>query len=503
MKKTVFFLFIITTLWSCKRDDLVPSNSNTTVNGGKLKPLSQGDGKWDVLGYGIDITDNMLDVSSISDAPIFDMTRFTNDYANRINVSTATEGSYRYYYGATGIDYMHDLTKKKSFELDENNNPKPNTPPKVEGAKSDGTTDFFSGSYSKNTSDQHTTTSSSRFSYATYESMQRVKKIAFTGDVTTDLLMQYLTPEFINNVATKSADELVARYGTHVLLDISIGGVLRFNYSGTVQNESDFTKTTTDVKAGLGFALINKLGLNINNSMSKEEQSKITTNTQNKDYTAKYYGGTNSGQSISIDKDGNSSETINLSSWQQSITATNAALIDIGKALYLYDFIADPTKKAQVKAAVEKHIADAQITLSTDPVYEFYSSGSGGNHYTSADPNATSGFANWVNNGITFKAYRGFVAGTVPVHLFYNGPGFDYLTTADINATNGASGWQYNGITFYAFNTQVPGTVPVYIYYNARGSDHFTTANPNIATQFQGWVKQGITFYAYPSNYPL
>lgn len=500
MKKILFFLIISTMFWSCKRDDLTPSNSNTTVNGGKLKSFSQGDGKWDVLGYGLDVTRNTLDISSISDAPIFDMTRFEKDYLSRINVSTATEGAFQYYGGATVVDYMHDLSTKKSFELDENNQPKVGAA-KIEGANPDGSNAFFSGSFSKNSSDQHTTTYSSTFSYATYEASQRVKKIAFTGDVTTALLMQYLTPEFVSNVATQSADQLVARYGTHVLLDISIGGVLRFNYSGTVQNESDFTKTTSDVKAGLGFAILNKIGININTDKSKEEVTQITTNTRYKQYIARYYGGTNSGQSISIDNNGNTSETINIASWQQSVNVNNATLIDVGKALYLYDFIADPTKKAQVKAAVEKHIKDSQVTLATDPVYQFYNSGSGGNHYTSGDINAVNGYPGWRFDGVDFMAYLGFAPGTVPVYLFY-GAGFDHFTTADINATNGANGWSYYGIQFYAYKTQVPGTIPIYLYYNnnAKGGDHFTTANPNIASQFPGWVKYGIAFYAYPKN---
>jgi len=495
MKKTLFFLIISTVLWSCKRDDLVPSNSNTTVNGGKLKSFSAADGKWDLLGYGLDVTGDLLNASSVSDSPIFDIAKFANDYPSRINTLNTTAGSEHYSGGSTVVDYMMDVSNTKSFDAT-------NGKATIEGAKKDDAHALnFTGSFKKSSTDDHKTTYSSTYSYASYEITQRIKRMQFTGDATVDLLMQYLTPEFVNNVATKSADELVARYGTHVMLDISIGGRLKFTYSGIVQNNTDFQKKTSDVKAGFGFSL-GKFGVNIGSDKTKEEQSQISTTTRSKEYSGTFYGGTNSGRSITFDKDGNTTETINIVSWQQSISPTNAALLDVGNALYLYDFIADPTKKAQVKAAVEKHIANAQITLSTDPVYEFYSPGSGGNHYTSADPNATAGFTNWVNHGVTFKAYRGFVAGTVPVHLFYNGPGFDHFTTADINATGGASSWQYYGIIFYAYKTQIPGTIPVYIYYNAGGSDHFTTADPNIG-QISGWVKQGITFYAYPSNYPL
>lgn len=363
MKKPLLFLVIVTMLWSCKRqNDLQPTNNATSKNNGKLQTRSLGDGKWDALGYGLDVTRDLLDINSVSDAPIFDMNRFAVDYPSRINVITTTEGSENYFSGATAYDYLKDITTKQSFDANGTNTPK------IEGAKSDGSQNLWTGSLSKNNSDQNKTTYSNRYSYATFEEVQRVKKIQFTGDVSTSLLMNYLTPEFTNNVATMSADALVARYGTHIMLDISIGGRLRFNYSGSIVTESNYTQKASAVKAGMGFGLLKIIGVNINADKSTEEVNQITTETRDKQYSAKFYGGTNSGRSVSIDKDGNTSETINIASWQQSVNVNNAALIDVGKALFLYDFITDPTKKAAVKAAVEKHIKDSQITMINDPV---------------------------------------------------------------------------------------------------------------------------------------
>ncbi|PTS99769.1 hypothetical protein DBR11_11580, partial [Pedobacter sp. HMWF019] len=312
--------------------------------------LSGGDGKWDLLGYGLDATGDMLDLASVSDAPIIDVEKFDNDYHTRIDLNGTIEGTFGLYVGYSALDYLNDVSNTKSFDGKGD--------VKIAGTEK-GKEKNFSASLKTSSSNQTTNTYSSKYSYATYEAYQRVKRIRFTGDADMQLLMQYLTPEFINNIATKNADDLVKRYGTHVMLDISIGGCLRFNYRGVVSASSSTQEKKTKVSVGLGVSVLG-IGVNLSPDKSKEEITKITSETSDKEYTGKYYGGTNSGQSISIDKDGRTTENINFSSWQQSVNDKNAALIDVGRAVFLYDFIADPVKKALVKAAVEKHIKDSQ-----------------------------------------------------------------------------------------------------------------------------------------------
>ena len=496
MKKLYFFL-LIPLLWSCKRqNDILPAKTN--VPDGKLQTRSGGDGKWDLLGYGLDVTGDLLNASSVSDAPIFDMTRFTTDYLSRIDVNTTTEGSEQYYGGATAWDYMRDVSSKKSFDINGTSNPK------IEGAKQDDkTTNLFTGSLSVNSSDENKTSYSSRYSYATYEVSQKIKRIRFTGDVTTALLINYLTPEFVNNVATLTADQLVARYGTHVMLDISIGGRLRFNYSGAMLTENDYTQKTSDVKIGLGVSVLNAVGINLSADKSKAQITQVTTATSQKEYSIKFYGGTNSGRTIAVDKDGNTSETINIGSWQSSISVTNAALIDVGNALYLYDFIADPAKKALVKAAVEKHISDKQITLAPQEVYEF-STPKFGRHAYNLDPNMYVKYLSdgWHPNGQPFKAYSTPYNNAVPIYQLYSTQLNDRILCPNPNP--GWAGYTCNGqvdVICYAYTTNIPGTVPVYSFRSQGGSgknayeDHYYSTNK---TPYDAsWTNDGAAFYAF------
>lgn len=87
--------------------------------------------------------------------------------------------------------------------------------------------------------------------------------------------------------------------------------------------------------------------------------------------------------------------------------------------------------------AVQNYIAAAQVTVGTDPVYVFYNPSNGGDHFTTADLNATVGASNWTNQGTDFRAFLGQVPGTVPVYIFYNGPNGDHFTTAENN-----KGWK-------------------------------------------------------------
>ncbi|PTS95922.1 hypothetical protein DBR11_20225 [Pedobacter sp. HMWF019] len=487
----------------CKKSDALKSDSEVLSKGNSK--LSGGDEKWDLLGFGLDVTKDLLAPSSVSDVSIFDMRKFEQDFLDRIdakiNVTRTSEGSDEYYGGASAWDYIRDINNKRSFDSKGNVT--------IAGSKNtDGTTKGndinFTGSFTKNSSDQSITAYSSKYSYATYEAWQKVKRLRFTGDVSLELLKQYLSPEFVSNVANYTAEDLVKRYGTHVMLDISIGGRLRFNYSGIVINESDTEKKTSYVQTGFGLNIVKLLGVNITKDKTVEEMTKVAGETRSKEYTGKFYGGTNSGKSISFDKDGNTTENLNLASWQQSINEKNAALVDVGRAVFLYDFISDPVKKGLVKAAVEKHIHDSQLKeLGEVAVYEFYS-GIQSDHWLSTDRNVTVPYpsAQWQYLNVNFYAHAQQYPGTVPVYEFYSSNQTDHWISTDRNVTvpYPLAGWQYYGIKFYVFPSQVAGTVPVYEFYNPAVTDHVFTTNVNATNGYPGWTNYGIKFYVYPSN---
>lgn len=501
MKRINFiYTLIVSTmlLTNCKKNE---TSQDKLLNNNSEKQASGGDGKWDLLGYGLNATRDLLDKGSISDVSIIDINKFENDFKNKydntkvdgIDVNSSTEGSEDLFFGSSAYDYAKEISKKKSFDINGN----------VSIPTGDTSKLNFTGSFSKNSSDKNTTAYSSRFSYASYEFWHRVKRIRFTGDISTTTLIQYLTPQFKTNLTALSADSLVKRYGTHVMLDISIGGRLRVNYSGEVNAESSQEQKSSAAKVGLGISLLKVFGVNINSDKSKEEITKISNETRSKQYTGKYYGGTNGGKSINIDKDGNSSENINFASWQQSITDRNAALIEVGKAIFIYDLIADPTKKGLVKTAVEKYIKERQIIeLGEIPVYMMYfNAGLWGqtrdkdNHVLSLYPKNED--YSYVNEGIFFYAFKTQKPGTIPIYRYRRDKINNNFFTKDLGSY---TDYKNEGVAFYAYpvtSQATPDLTPIYRHWSDYHMDHYYTP---VQGNFSKYIFEKIEFYGIKAN---
>lgn len=476
-------------LGSCRKSEtVIPQSDELLKSKGKHSVSSGADGKWDLLGYGYDVTVDVSDPNSTSDALVIDMKRFEADYLTRIDVNNTGSGTHDYYVGATALDYLKDVTKKRSWGIGA-----------TLGSKE---AKFFSGSLNRNKSDQTISKFSSRYSYASFEAFRVVRRLRFTGDVPVSLLVNYLTPEFTNNVASLDAKSLVERYGTHVLLDISIGGKLRMDYSAVITKESEYEKKVRGTKVGLLGSVVKVVGINFDSDVSKEEITQTTRESNSKQYTLQFYGGTNSGRTISLDAEGNSSESINIGSWEQSVNTSNSALVHVNNAVPIYEFIVDPTKRNQVMAAVDRYIEDHQITeLGELPVYDYWSQKASHHMYT-MDRSIPWENDGYVFNGLAFYAFNTQQPGTDAVHDFWRGYDTHHLLSIDrYGYPFEKEKYVYNGIVTYAYKTQVPGTQPVHNYWRQKDSHHLYTIDRNDYPYEQnGYVYNGISFYAYPRN---
>jgi len=469
-------------LSSCKKDRFAEEKG---LNNNHNSLAVAGDGKWDLLGYGYDITGDYLALESASKAPILDMVRFEKDYRNRINNPTTGTGDHQSYYGATAHEYVKDVNNKRKFATTVTGATKTPSP---EGKFP------FTGSLTINNTNHNIYNFSSNYSYARYEAIKTLKKLQFTDDVGLDLLMNYLTPEFLNNIANYNAEALVGMYGTHVLLDITLGGRMTFDFKGSAIKEVTTETKTRSVEGSLGF-FVKKFGINFSTTLSTEEMTRYFNESRERQFGLKFRGGSTSGRSVSFDSNGNTSENINIGAWEQSVNEFNCALVDIEKAVPIYEFIADPIKKGQMKAAIEKYIMDRQISLLPTEVYEFYNPIKS-KHAYSLNSQLNIDHPTYGLNGQPFKAYPVPYAGAVPVYQFLNRSNEDHVLTTNRNAN--WSGFTYDGIIFYAFTTRVSGSVPIYEFYNPSGN-HFYSTNINAAVSYPGWRMNGIQFYAYPN----
>ncbi|MFW0718121.1 MAC/perforin domain-containing protein [Pedobacter sp. N23S346] len=459
-------------LGSCKKNELTEENG---LAGNHKNLAIHGDGRWDLLGYGYDMTGELFASANASDAAIIDVDRFNTDYPNRINTPTDTYGYFATYSGATASDYIKEINTKETYGLT------------VSAGEKEKNT-FGSGNFSKANENQSTYTYNSKYSYSSFESRVRIKSINFTDDATLDILRNYLTPLFIANLSNYSADALVERYGTHVLLGLSIGGRLKYEYRGSVIKETTAEKKLRAIKAGFSIGVDKIFGISFSSDVSKDEKTTISNETTEKSFIGTYYGGTNSGTSFSSDAAGNTSQSVNLAGWQQSITVNNATLVNINKSVPLYEFITDPIKKEQVRLAVDKYISDRQVKeLGEVPIYRYFNSANGDHLYSQGSP-APGGY---VDEGIGFYAFKNADnLNTVPIYRYYSPQTGDHLFSEGSPAP---AGYVSEGIGFYAYSSSVANSVPIYRYYNPNNNDHYFS-KVNITPS--GYVSEGIGFYA-------
>lgn len=480
--KIICLLCVTAALSSCKKNELTEEKGLT----GNHKNLAiAGDGKWDLLGHGYDITGELFERKNASKVSIIDIEKFYKAYPTRIPTPTDTKGGYNVYYGANAYDYVKDVNSKQKFGATS-----------TAGDKNKGY--YGTSNFSLTNDNQDTYTYNGKYSYASYESWYRIKSIDFTDDVTTDLLKNYLTPEFVAYLSNYSAEQIVKTYGTHILLGIDIGGRLKYDYRGSIVKETTFEQKLRAVKAGFSIGIAKIFSIDLSADVSKEEKTTISNETTDKLFTGTFYGGSTSGTSFSGDALGNTSQSINLSTWQQSIDAKNASLIGINRSAPIYDFITDPVKKQQVKAAVEKYIADRQIRLSSPKLqlYDFYSPQLG--HIFTVDANFPAKnpgvWRRIINDPI--YVYESQVAGSVPLYIMQHKTSSVYCLTRD-NTIDLDIWAPTNYPIVYAYENQAEGTAPVYQYYhpNKLGDGYFYdfTHNPT----GNGWIENTVKFYAF------
>lgn len=486
MKRINFiYTLIVSTVFltNCKKNE-VPQEK--LLNNNSSNTAVAGDEKWDVLGYGYDATGEYLHLNSVKTLPVIDVEKFDNENKGKIYMPTTTVSPQAdYYYGSTASEFIKEINKQRKFDASASYGNK-------DSLKTGGM--FFTASFSKEKSSESLKNTASRFSYAWYEETVNIKRIQFTDDIDVNILKNYTTDDFKTYINTKSPEEMIRLYGTHVLLSVDLGGRLVFSFAANIATETTQEKKVEKMQGGLGF-FIKKFGINLGGNKTTEEMTKNFNESRERQLYLTYLGGTNSGRTISFDINGNSSESINLASWQQSISTKNCALTDIRKMVPLYHFVTDPTKRAQLKAAIEKYINDNQvIELGEVPIYGYYST-SGADHYYTHENSPTIGNGTFVNEGIAFYAFKERKENTVPIYVYgYEKARDHYFTTQNSPTINGGN-FKNEGIAFYAYSSAGERRLPIFVYYYSRNTDHYYTTENSPTISGGNFKNEGVAFY--------
>lgn len=375
---------------------------------------------------------------------------FNSAYINEMPENSTT-------FGKDAYDFVSSL--KKSTNLNGSASYKMGLDAKIVGdAKGGG---IFTGSLSKK--------SETKDSYLSVQSyMQgyfhvRYKKL--TLYVKPSDCFKYLMPTFKKDLDNMSPAQLVKEYGTHIMLDIELGGKLSAIYRSTIGETMSYAEKEKTMKAGLS-AGFKGFGIQFGDEETTTETTLLNKKNDDWSFNLTIMGGSTNGQSYQLNSQGGYTIDFKVNDWSQSIDDKRAKLIDINwdRTYPIYEFIPDPIKKEKVRVAVNEYIYNKRINVvDVLPLYE-YNNVKLCDHYTSTNNDT---HIRWGHEGY-FKSDPWLIG--------------------------------------YVYKSEEPGTVPLYEYNNIKLYDHYTTTDAKVETDSGqiGYFKNGsnwITGYVIPANY--
>lgn len=361
MKTNHFFisLFLTLLLLSCN-DELMNSTSGISSS-----TRAAGDNMYDLLGYGYDCTFSAFRGSMYGKARFIDLDRFLSgkghDPITRKEISMApgninesllhNGGEVNVDWGSNIEDYAKGFSSKYTVSAEVN---------KV-GIK------LYSADIKTFINDS--TRYGSSYCFYRINTQKPTRKLTMS-EVYPNTLKYFLTDEFLDNLNNYTADQIVAKYGTHVLTDILLGGVSSavFNAKMTSTMNTSAFKSEADLFIRLVTA----------ESSVTETQSRFKE-FKDINISIKSYGGT-----VAIDQPNISfdpftgklgSVSFNYTNWLNSVTRNSEQLIGLGnnttKTYLISEFIDDPVKKSKVEEAIVKYCKEQGINASTVQSFDY------------------------------------------------------------------------------------------------------------------------------------
>lgn len=459
-------------MFSCKKETEVITDANTHSVSDVNQPIgimSSGDGKWDLLGFGYDITGEYAHSRSAA-YPVIDIEQLKNANPTMVIPSGSETSDPMFEVGENAVDFQRKITMNSKF------------------TGGDGL--LFKGTINFNFSQEDKW--SSKYIYAMFSQRILKRRVKVMKDM--PILTAYLHPKFVTDANTLSPADLISRYGTHVLIDIDLGGRFEMIYRA----ETSSSNRIVAAGGGLETNFVNVFGVNINTTYDSNESKK----NFNQLMYARTVGGAaeKSIGAITVGADGRPSATINVAGWATGVTDDNSELIGINDGIPIYEFVTNESKKAALRTYYVSYLAANQVSLMPDNVYEYFNPTYTDHYYTIIDEGSRGGDGSWNFEKISFKAFTTQATGSVPVYQYFNKRYTDhYYTTKYEGPVAGDGSLTYEKIAFYAFTSQQPGTVPVYSYFNGTRTDHYYTKTYEGATTGGGgWKYEKVAFYTFP-----
>lgn len=465
MKKSYYLLGFLPLFYSCSEIEDLPNVESSVSN---VTTRAAGDGVYDVLGYGYDITDDYMGENSTR-LKILDVEAFVKENPNRFDKQFSGVIDQRCFAGADAQSFLSQIITDTNFGGSVGSLP--------EKKDKEG---FFSGTITTGFKTSSKYFYSSKYSFARAEVFKKQRRYLLNTDIET--LSKYLLSSFVEDLNKYSADKIVEMYGTHVLTNITVGGKYTAYYKSAIIEENSSTEKTEIVSAGAKYNLSN-IGLDAHGSWSKTEVEERNKKNSNWECYIKALGGSTSGTTITLAPEQGPSFSINLGAWTESVDDQHSRLFDVNwNATYpIYDLISDPIKKQEMKEAVFRYIDSKKIdVLDLHPLYQFAKGSSF--HY-----NTDLYSLGWERQGgMCYVLLQKGNEDAIPLYQFEKKGEFHYHTNVY------SLGWLNEGVRCYIYPSKIyDELIPLY-QFEKNGKFHYNTNSYSL-----GWLNEGIVGYVF------
>ena len=331
MKKLFLFMsWVMLILSGCADEDIIERNSPSFPQ--SVNTRSAGDGVYDILGYGYDITGPYLDTKS-SRAIVFDTNKLLEK--GLITPYKLEESRFRYSSGKDVIDFTTNMSSSLQMST-------PGILKVIGGASLNiafGGNSHYNSDYS--------------FAYCTQQYIDSRYRIS-EADI--NVLKTCLTKQFIERLSTYTPEQIVEEYGTHVLKDIYLGAKFEVYYMA----KSTSSSKKESINAGLGASLFSLFKMD---GKFQYDESLAITNKEQFLYYFTIGGDPAVGVQGSLNPE--NSPSIDIGKWMASVKSSTPKFIDVDNNsqsfIPIYELVTDPTKKQTLKAYIDNYIKSKEV----------------------------------------------------------------------------------------------------------------------------------------------
>lgn len=290
----------------------------------------QGKGSYSFIGYGYDVIGKYADTTAVK-AQVIDAPAYAKAELYGVIPNGQTQGGADGIYGANAGDYLYKLSSQLVDDKDASLFRKT-------------ITEVFPGQDAL----------SNKYIYARYQDSFIWK--SYGADWNYNRAKDYLTTEFRNDVQGLSSENLIKKYGTHILSRVALGQkfVVYFQAKSTSSN-----KLRSSVR-GFSYALKKVFGIN-SGSLDEPTPSEINAISEPK-MVYEVIGGN---PTQMTEKTTNAGKLIWYYDWRKNWTQDNAVFIGTLRngLTPLDDMIGDPAKKAEVKKYIASYIESNRVKM--------------------------------------------------------------------------------------------------------------------------------------------